>query len=51
MTISAIPNSFAFETATANPRALNVPVGFRDSSFIQRLENFFDWSMGVTPSP
>src|SRR3954467_7657938 len=30
------PSAFAIDTATVMPRALNEPVGFRDSSLIQR---------------
>ncbi len=37
MAIAETPSSAARETPTAAPRALNVPVGIRPSSFISRF--------------
>src|SRR5688500_2050449 len=55
--IALCPSSFALETAAARPRALNDPVGFPDSSLIQRLAkpallpSFSAARVGVPPSP
>src|SRR5208337_4674222 len=52
-----MPNSLAMLAATASPRALKEPVGFRDSSFKYKLgrPSFLPrrraWISGVNPSP
>src|SRR5215813_12189724 len=47
--LSAVtPNALATETASVIPRALNEPVGFLDSSFIQTRSE--TWTRGVHPS-
>jgi hypothetical protein len=55
--IAATPSSAARDTPTAAPRALNVPVGSRPSSFISRFGTPSAWpsfgmgTSGVIPSP
>ena len=57
MAIAETPSSAARDTPTAAPRALNVPVGMRPSSFISRFgtpsarPSVGRASSGVIPSP
>ena len=62
---ASTPSSQARETATANPRALKVPVGFSSSFLMNRPANpplrwssgqaawpsLVAWTSGVKPSP